>query len=222
MNVLYAKSIDGIPKVSSPIEKMAEDYLEKAPDLETAVKKMIDMQVVKCTTSGFLTGLGGIATLPVAIPANLSSVLYVQLRMIACAATMAGYDTRSDQVQTLVYACLAGVSMNEFIKQAGIKVGEKLAAGMIKKIPGEVLVKINQKVGFRLLTKFGEKGIVNFGKVVPVVGGVINGGLDLAETKVIGTAAYNLFVKGDLSATERVAKPIRLGKNRKPKRVTKK
>lgn len=32
---------------------------------------------------------------------------------------------------------------------------------MVKKIPGTVLTKINQKVGFRFLTKFGEKGIIN-------------------------------------------------------------
>ena len=32
--------------------------------------------------------------------------------MIACTAYMAGYDLSSDQVQTFVYACLAGVSVN--------------------------------------------------------------------------------------------------------------
>lgn len=32
---------------------------------------------------------------------------------------------------------------------------------VIKKIPGAVLTKINQKVGFRLFTKMGEKGDIN-------------------------------------------------------------
>jgi len=59
-------------------------------------------------------------------------------------------------------------------------------------------VKINQKVGFRFLTKFGEKGLINLGKMVPVVGAAINGGLDFAETKVIAKRAYSLFVDGDL------------------------
>ena len=35
----------------------------------------ISWQVAKCGTSGFLTGLGGLITLPVAIPANIASVL---------------------------------------------------------------------------------------------------------------------------------------------------
>ena len=97
---------------------------------------MIKNQVVNCTTSGFLTGFGGIITLPVTIPANVGSVLYVQMRMIACIAYLAGYDLKSDQVQTLVYACLAGVAVTDVIKQAGIKFGIKLTNATIKKIPG--------------------------------------------------------------------------------------
>lgn len=73
---------------------------------------------------------------------------------------------------------------------------------MVKKIPDTVLTKINQKVGFRFLTKFGEKGIINIVKLVPVVGGVIGGGFDLVETKVIANRAYKMFIKGDFSALD--------------------
>ena len=145
---------------------------------------MLKNQVAKCTTSGFITGFGGAITLPITIPANVSSVLYVQMRLVACAAYLAGLQLDSDQVQTFVYACLAGVSVTEVVKQAGIKVGVKVAEKEIEKIHGKALVKINQKIGFRFITKFGEKGIVNLGKLFPGVGAVINGGLDYAETKV--------------------------------------
>lgn len=112
---------------------------------------------------------------------------------------MGGYDTSSDQVQTLVYACLAGISIDQIIKQASIKFGTKFTTAMVKKIPGTVLTKINQKIGFRFLTKFGEKGIINIAKLVPVVGGVIGGGFDLVETKVIANRAYKMFIKGDFN-----------------------
>ena len=198
LDTLYAKSINGIPKVSQPIDVLANDYLSKNNSIEKAAKQFVNYQVAKCTTSG----LGGLITLPVAIPANVSSVMYVQMRMIACLAYMGGYDTNSDQVQTLVYACLAGISIDQIIKQAGIKFGTKFTTAMVKKIPGTVLTKINQKVGFRFLTKFGEKGIINIAKLVPVVGGVIGGGFDLVETKVIANRAYKMFIKGDLSALD--------------------
>ena len=197
LDSLYSKCIQGIPMISSPIEKMADDYLQHNATVEDAAKDMINKQVIKCTTSGFITNLGGVITLPVTIPANVGSVMYVQMRMIACAAYMAGYDVHTDQVQTLVYACLAGVSVMEVAKKAGIKIGQKGLENLIDKIPGKVLIAINQKVGFRMLTKFGETGAINLGKAIPVVGGVIGGGFDFIDTKFIGNRAYNQFIKGN-------------------------
>lgn len=201
LDKLYDQSIHGIAKVSPPVEELANNYLEKSNDATTAAKKFINYQIAKCTTSGFVTGLGGLITLPVAIPANVGSVMYVQMRMIACLAYMGGYDTNSDQVQTLVYACLAGISIDQILKQAGIQFGNKFVMAMVKKIPGEVLTKINQKVGFRFVTKFGTKGIVNIGKAVPVVGGMISGGFDFVETKVIANRAYKMFINGDFNVS---------------------
>lgn len=199
LDTCYKKAISGIGQAIPPVETMAQDYLKKTAVPTEAAKKMINMQVAKCTTSGFVTGFGGLITLPVSIPANISSVLYVQMRMIACTAYMAGYDLSSDQVQTIVYACLAGVAVNQIIKKAGAKFGEKVATNLIKKLPGSVLTKINQKVGFRFVTKFGEKGLINIGKMIPVVGAAINGGFDFAETKVIGNRAYKWFFNGDFT-----------------------
>ena len=202
LDKLYAQCLDGIPKVSPPISELANDYLEKHGSVYTAANSFVDYQVAKCTPSGFLTGIGGLITLPVAIPANISSVLYVQMRMIACLAYMGGYDVGSDQVQTLVYACLAGVAVNQLLKQAGIQFGNKFAVAMVRKVPGSGLTKINQKIGFRFITKFGSTGIINLGKAIPFVGGVIGGGMDFAETRVIADRAYKLFIMGDLHALD--------------------
>ena len=199
LDACYEKSVNGIPKVSPSVKELAEDYLKKHKTKEEACKAMIKSQIAKCATSGFLTGFGGIITLPVTVPANVTSVLYVQMRMIACIAYMSGFDLNSDQTQTFVYACLAGVSVNKLIKQASIKFGVKFAESLIKKIPGKVLTKINQKVGFRFITKFGQKGIVNLGKLVPGVGAVIGGSLDFAETKIISKRAYKWFMEGDFT-----------------------
>ncbi len=204
LDTCYEKATNGISKISPSIDQLAGDYLSKHASKEEAIKDMLKKQVLKCTTSGFITGFGGAITLPVTIPANIGSVLYVQMRMIACTAYMAGYDISSDQVQTLVYACLAGLSVGEIAKQFGIKFGQKVAVGMIEKIPGKVLTKINQKVGFRLLTKFGEKGLINLGKLVPGVGAVINGGVDFAETKAIAKRAYQMFVENNLDIGEKI------------------
>ena len=197
LDICYRYAKDGIKNVSPPVSKMADDYLKRNKDVKKAVKSMLNYQVAKCTTSGFITGFGGLITLPVAIPANIGSVLYVQIRMIACTAYMAGMDLNSDQVQTLVYTCLAGISANEILKDFGIKFSQKIVTKGIERIEGKTLTKINQKVGFRLFTKFGEKGLINLGKTVPVVGAVVNGGFDLVETKIIANRAYKMFIDGN-------------------------
>lgn len=195
----YEKCLNGIPPISPSVAEMANDYLKKHETVDEACKAMLRNQIAKCTTSGIVTGFGGFITMPVSIPANVGSVIYVQMRMIACVAYMADYELDSDQTQTFVYACLAGVAVNGLLKQAGIKFGVKFTNGLIKKIPGKVLTKINQKVGFRFITKFGTKGIVNLGKLLPGVGAVVGGGLDLVETKIIADRAYKWFFKGDFS-----------------------
>ena len=198
----YEKCLNGIPMVSPSVEDMANDYLKKYETKEKACKVMLKNQVTKCTTSGIVTGLGGVITMPVAIPANLGSVIYVQMRMIACTAYLAEYDLKSDQTQTFIYACLAGVAVNGLVKQAGLKFGVKFANGVIKKIPGKVLTKINQKVGFRFITKFGSKGIVDLGKMLPGAGAIVGGGLDFIETKVIAECSYKWFMMGDFSVKD--------------------
>ena len=70
---------------------------------------------------------------------------------------------------------------------------------MIKKIPSTLLTKINQKVGFRFLTKFGEKGLINLGKTIPLVGGIVGGGIDFAGTKIIAKKAQNVFIHGEIN-----------------------
>lgn len=198
----YQKAIDGIPKVSPPIDRFADNYLQKHPASQEAAKNMIKSQISKCTASGFITGFGGAIALPVEITANVISVLYFQMRMIACTAYMAGLNIHSHRVRTLVYACLAEVSVNEVVKKTGVKLGEKVADHMVEKISEHTLVAINEKIGFKFVARFGEKGLINLGKLVPVVGAAINGGFDLVDTKLIGNRAYRMFFMGDFSGKD--------------------
>lgn len=200
LDVLYGKSVDGIPKLSKPITDVADEYLNRYEDIETAAKKMLSAQIKKCTVSGFVTGLAGAIVLPVAIGADLSVAWYVQLRMIAGLAYIGGHNIEDDEVQTMIYACLAGVSVSNVAKKAGVQFGQKYAEQMIKKIPGELITKINQKVGYRFITKFGQKGTINLVDMIPGVGGVVSGGFNFAETKLIADRAYKAFIKGDISA----------------------
>jgi hypothetical protein len=138
-------------------------------------------------------------TLPVALPANITSVLFVQIRMIAAIAHLGGYDVKDDKVKTLVFACLTANSAKEVLKDIGIAVGNKLAMNAVKSISGKTLIEINKKVGFKLFTKFGEKGVINLGKAVPLLGGLIGGSFDAYTTNTIGNVARDTFTPKEVA-----------------------
>ncbi len=188
----YEKAINGVAGLDSAIE-MAENYKRDGGTPYEQANSLIRWQNTKAATSGFLTGLGGILAMPVTIPANIASVLYVQIRMIAAIAYLGGYDVRDDKVKALVYSCMAANSAKDVIKDVGIVVGNKLAINAITSISGKTIAEINKRVGFRLLTKFGQAGVINIGKAVPILGGLIGAAFDGYSTNTIGNVARDTF-----------------------------
>ena len=193
----YDIAVKGLAK-SKNCTELANEYLDRYCNQGIAIKTMVNNQIAMCTTSGFLTSLGGLITLPVALPANLATVWYMQIRMIGTIAVMYGFDPLDDSVRTLVYLCLTGTSISKICRDAGVQFGNKLTLAIVKKIPGAMLTKINQAVGFRFITKAGAKGIINITKMVPIVGGVIGGAFDFTGTKIIADKAIKVFGEGEL------------------------
>lgn len=193
LDYCYEKAINGLPGFDTA-QELAQSYITESGTLQDKSNSLIRWQIAKAGTSGFLTGLGGIITLPVAIPANITTVLYVQIRMIAAIAHIGGHDVHDDKVKTLVYMCLCGSAATDIVKDVGIQIGTKLSINAINNISGTTLTKINQAVGFRFLTKFGEKGVINLGKAVPFLGGIIGGTVDSITTNTIGNIAVKTFI----------------------------
>ena len=173
----YEKAVAGLSNFDSA-QELAQSYLESGDNLKKSSSRLIKWQISKAGTSGFLTGLGGLLTMPLTIPANLASVLYIQIRMIAAIAVMGGYDLRDDKVKSMVYLCIAGNATKDVLKDMGIVLGEKLAMHYIKNISSKTIKEINKRVGFELVSKFGGKSAINLSKAVPIVGGVIGGTFD--------------------------------------------
>lgn len=190
----YDKAINGLPGAGSAIE-LAEDYIDSSKSKKDNINCLIRWQNTKAGSAGFLAGLGGVITMPVSIPANIASTLYIQIRMIAAIAHIAGHDIKHDKVKALITLCLLGNGMNEVAKDFGITFSTKFATVYIQKnITGAMLKKINQAVGFRLVTKAGSTGLINLTKAVPFLGGVVGGGFDAVTTNIVGNQARNTFL----------------------------
>lgn len=71
---------------------------------------------------------------------------------------------------------------------------QKISLNVImKQFTREMINNINPAVGFRLITKAGTTGIINVVRIVPVIGGVVNGTLDGLVTRSIAFAAKSAF-----------------------------
>lgn len=96
--------------------------------------------------------------------------------------------------------------MTDALKQAGVQTANKVTLSAVNKIPGKALTAINQKIGYRFITKAGTKGTVNLTKIVPVVGAGVGRTIDFVTTKTIANRAKKVFVGNnviDVSAFEK-------------------
>ncbi|WP_270889584.1 EcsC family protein [Pedococcus sp. 5OH_020] len=150
---------------------------EKA-DAEQAVEAVVRSHVKLAAAGGFVTGLGGFITLPVALPVNVLEFYIVATRMVAAVATLRGYDTKQPEIRSAVLLTLVGAESEDLLRKAGVATTGRLSNLAAQRLPGPALLVVNKAVGFRLLASAGKKTLSRFGKGVPVVGGVIGAGLD--------------------------------------------
>lgn len=194
LNNIYNLAVTGNGSFGDSIQELADEYVERYGRTEKAIDKMVSNQRLKCTATGFVSGLGGLITLPVTIPADLASSHYIEIRMIAAIAAIRGYDIYSDEVKTLVYLCIVGNSVGDILKQAGLKaLTDYTARVLIPKISKAVAAKVAENVGNKLLLKTSTKVLPKLGKMVPVVGGVLSGSYNYAEISAFAKVAKNRF-----------------------------
>ena len=188
LNNIYDSAING------RAVELANEYIERYGRTELAIDKLVSCQRRKCTTTGFVTGLGGLVSIPVTLPADLYSSLVIQVNMIVAIAVIRGYDVHSEEVKTLVYLCIVGNSIGDVLKQAGIKaVTDYTAKTIIPKLTVIVSQRIAAKVGSRLVVKASTKGLSSAAKMIPVLGGLIGGAYNYAEVSTYANIARERF-----------------------------
>ncbi len=176
-------------------ENLASEYLGDSSyrNDESRVDALIRWETRKNFTTGFLAGLGGVVTFPVAIPGALGASWLIQARMAATIAQIYGHDLWSEPVRTKILLSLAGDVAKEAMKDLGLKVGDRLTQRAVDQIPGRALVEINKRIGARLLAKMGGQVVLRIPRAIPVLGGVVGGSLDSVVCRMVGRTANSLF-----------------------------
>lgn len=190
----YDKAVGGVPGLESASE-LAATYQRQFPNADDAIDALIRWQIAKAAAAGFITNLGGIMTLPVALPANLVSALYIQTRMVAAIAHLRGHDLHSDRVRTVVLACLCGTSLVDVAKEVGVGIGVSLAQQAVTGLSTKALKQLSHATGHVAGKSLLRRAVggASLSRLTPLVGGLIAGLADGAVTRGYGTAAKRLF-----------------------------
>jgi uncharacterized protein (DUF697 family) len=179
--------------------ELAREYLDDArfESNDARVDALIEREMIKNFTTGFLTGLGGVLTLPVAVPSALGASWLLQARMAGAIAHLYGHDLDSARTRTTILMSLAGDVARDAMRDLGIPIGPRLTQRAIDQIPGRALVEVNKRIGLRLLTRAGERSVASFSRFVPILGGVVGGSLDAVVCRMVGQTAKKLHRRPD-------------------------
>lgn len=186
-------ALDGIGPFK-PAADSAADALAGGRSTDEAVKRLIRTHAATAGGTGFVTNVGGLITLPVSLPANVGASLLIQIHLIAAIAAVHGHDIDTEDVKAAILLSLLGNAGTEVLKKVGIEVGTKLSMAALKRLPISVLRDINRRVGFMLLAKYGTKrASITLAKFIPLIGGIIGGGVDAGSTVAVGRFAHRFF-----------------------------
>ena len=178
-----------------PVREVADEALRKAGgDRDKAIAALARRTTLTGGIGGFVTGLGGFVTMPVALPVNVAEFYLQAVRMVGGIATLRGYDVDEPRVRTAVLLTLVGSDSDEVLQKAGMATaGSRLTSYALKGLPPAALMVINKAVGFRLMRGVSEKLLSRLGRGIPVAGGLVGGGIDGFMMKKIADHAMKEF-----------------------------
>lgn len=186
MGWLYDKAVSGIAGIESA-ETLAERYLADAEgDVMKAAHAMIRWESVKAGSTGFLSGVGGVVAMPVTLPLNITSVLFLQTRLVAAIACLGKHNLADERIRALAGLCLCGNAAKALLQEVALQTMENWTRPFTRKIVEKTLVLMAARTGMRTGGQFV--------RLVPLAGGVVSGAVDVATTRTIGRIACTTFL----------------------------
>jgi hypothetical protein len=188
-------AIDGGGWLPSAKTSAARHLQKHGGSSDRAIDGLVDFHVGLASAQGFVTNIGGVAALPVTLPANVAGVAVVQTRMVAALAHLRGYDLDDNRVRTALIMCLLG----------GEQVARRIVEGRLPTSPLAIATApvfdpaLDQAVAEVVLGDlFARIGGKNFAlaltRRVPLLGGGVGAVMDGIATHEIGRYARSELV----------------------------
>ena len=184
------RAIHGIGPLPPAAVAADRQLKEQKGDVDRAIHEVIENHVRYAGAQGFVTNLGGLATMAFTVPTNISGLALVECRMIAGIAHLRGYDLGDPRVRNAVLVCLLGEeSVRDLVAARKLPAPPMALATapahdptLDRVISAEVAADLVQKVA-------GKKLAGTVARRIPLVGGLVGMGADGYATWRIGRYA---------------------------------
>ena len=195
-------AIDGYQRFPGA-EQVAESKLAKTGgDAQLAIDAVVDQHIRLAGVQGFVTSIGGLVTLPVSMPANLTGIAIVQAQMVAGIAHLRGYDLDDPRVRTAVITCMLGEDgVTDRLKKSSLPTSPLAIATapvfdpeLDRQVAGEVVAELIARIS-------GKRMALTVTRRIPLLGGAVGAGVD-------GWSTYRIGQYADKSLVRRIRRPI--------------
>src|SRR3569833_3988464 len=102
------KAITGVGPLPGAAAAADKQLAEQKGDVERGIHEVIENHVRYAGAQGVVTNIGGLVTMAVTVPVNLSGLALIQCRMVAGIAHLRGYELSAPRTRDAVLACQLG------------------------------------------------------------------------------------------------------------------
>lgn len=187
---LLARAIAGAGPYRGAVPAARAHLTENAGDRPAAVAGLIDRHVRAAGVQGFVTNLGGLVTMPVTIPANVSGLVLLQCHLVAAIAHVHGYDLDDPRVRNAVLACLLGPHGATELVRAGRLPSSPMGMATSPVHDPALDATISEAVSAEVLGRVtGRRMATTVGRRIPMFGGGVGAVSDGVSTYRVGRYA---------------------------------
>ncbi|MDO7868306.1 EcsC family protein [Nocardioides jiangxiensis] len=191
------KAITGVGPLRPAVRAAEKQLADEQGDAVAAAKDIVRVHVAYASAQGFVTNIGGLMTAIAAVPANITGLTLIQVRMIAEIAHVHGHDLNDVKVRRAVVTALLGEdAIRKAVKKKQLPgTPYELATGPSFK--PELEAALSLEIATELITRVaGRRLATTVGKRVPVLGGVVGLTADGFATWQLGRYAAREFARG--------------------------
>lgn len=174
-----------------PAAQVADDALaEHGGNVDEAAEDLVKSHSKMAATQGFVTNIGGLVTMAVSVPANVTGLTLVQLRLHSALAHLHGHDLDSPSVRSAILVTLLGHDETEQLVKKGKLPGNARWLASAGSVAPDTPHQVASQVAATLIGQLGGKQLAStVGKRIPLFGGIVGAGTDARGTWKLGHQA---------------------------------